>query len=74
MTAVTRRVAETADRKAPHDTALAMSAFAVAIGVKRTCHFALHMSANDPKRTSDLNGRAEPFRLTATIAGIFCSV
>jgi len=29
-----------------------MSAFAVAIGCKRTCPFALHMSANDPKRTS----------------------
>ena len=28
-----------------------MSAFAVAIGVKRTCLFALHMSAFDPKRT-----------------------
>ena len=27
------------------------SAFAVAIGGKRTCPFALHMSANDPKRT-----------------------
>jgi hypothetical protein len=23
-----------------------------AIGTKRTCHFALHMSAFDPKRTS----------------------
>src|SRR5262245_5137708 len=33
---------------APH-----MSAFAVAIGgVKRTSHFAAHMSASDPKRTS----------------------
>ena len=29
-----------------------MSAFAVAIGYKRTWPFALHMSANDPKRTS----------------------
>ena len=28
-----------------------MSAFAVAIGVKRTCRCALHMSAFDPKRT-----------------------
>jgi putative tryptophan/tyrosine transport system substrate-binding protein len=28
-----------------------MSAFAVAMGAKRTCPFALHMSANDPKRT-----------------------
>ena len=26
------------------------SAFAVAIGVKRTCPFALHMSASEPKR------------------------
>ena len=28
-----------------------MNAFSVAFGVKRTCRFALHMSANDPKRT-----------------------
>ena len=27
------------------------NAFNVAFGAKRTCHFALHMSANDPKRT-----------------------
>jgi hypothetical protein len=27
------------------------SAFAVAMGVKRTCLFALHMSAFDPRRT-----------------------
>ena len=28
------------------------------LGVKRTCHFALHMSAYDPKRTS--GGRNSP--------------
>ena len=31
-----------------------MSAFAVAIGVKRTWVGALHMSASDPKRTFDV--------------------
>jgi len=29
-----------------------MSAFAIAVGGKRTCLFAPHMSAFDPKRTS----------------------
>src|SRR5262245_9800051 len=34
-------------------------------GVKRTCPFALHMSANDPKRTSGLlaKSRAQPPQL-----------
>src|SRR5262245_27679072 len=35
-----------------------MSAFAVAIGVKRTRLFALHMSAFDPKRTLAVGGDA----------------
>jgi hypothetical protein len=38
-------------------TIFGMSAFAVAIGVKRTSLFAAHMSAFDPKRTSHLVAR-----------------
>jgi hypothetical protein len=36
------------------DMTVCESAFAVALGAKRTCPFALHMSANDPKRTFKL--------------------
>src|SRR5262245_26757998 len=31
------------------------------LGAKRTCHFALHMSANDPKRTFQLFSRYPPW-------------
>ena len=34
-----------------------VTSFASLLGVKRTCRFALHMSANDPKRTSRLHLR-----------------
>ena len=44
------------NKPAPHSSSSCpsrMNAFSVAFGVKRTCRIALHMSAFDPKRTSD---------------------
>ena len=41
------------------------------LGVKRTCRFALQMSANDPKRTL-LARRPTPFRAVSRLATIAC--
>jgi hypothetical protein len=49
-------------RREPH---CCMSASAVAIGRKVTWPFALHMSANDPKRTYELVLRKVAMRLSA---------